>query len=439
MAAGRIGNGPRRERAADGASGRQPFYRTTWFVLLLIFLLALGLRLVWIAYANAKPTFDDDTGRYDFWATSFAHGHDFVNYVSGQPTAFGAPGYAIALGVAYFLIGHSIAGAQVLNALLGAATILLVFALGRRVAGQAVGVVSALLVAVFPSQVFFSSLVLNEVMFTALFLLILLLVLRESDGDGSAWQLVALGLLLGFATFIRGEMLLMPLVTLVFWWMVRGDWRPALRRSFALALLIALVLTPWTVRNLVRMKAPVLLTTHSGVTLWVGHHEGADGRFQFADALVYRYPELTTTAREVRVNNDGFREAADFAVHHPVQEVALFGKKLFWTYSNDEEAIRWNEAHGSRPFLGEAARRSLLVLSNAYYLVVVALFLAGGAIWLLRRAPAHLLILLTLAYWTLAHVAFVGDARYHFPIMPLVAIGAAAALVPLWRRLSRSA
>jgi 4-amino-4-deoxy-L-arabinose transferase-like glycosyltransferase len=409
-------------------SGNRPFYRATWFLLLLVFLLALSLRLAWIAYANAEPTFDDDTGRYDFWAVNFAHGHDFVNYVSGQPTAFGAPGYAITLGVFYFLIGHSVLGAQLLNALLGAVTILPVFALGRRTAGQSVGLLSAFLVSTFPSQIFFSSLILNEVVFTALFLLILVLLLREGDGKGNRWQLIALGLLLGYATLIRGEMLLMPLVALVFWRLVRGAWRPALRRSLVLVLLMALVLTPWTVRNLVRMKAPVLLTTHSGVTLWIGHHEGADGRFHFADALVYRYPELTTTAREVRVNNDGFREAADFAVHHPLEEVNLFGKKLFWMYARDEEAIVWNEAHGSQPFLSEATRRALLVLSNAYYFAVVALFLAGSAMWLFKPTPAHLLILLTLIYWTLAHIAFIGDARYHFPIMPLVAIGAAAAL-----------
>ena len=424
---------PRRQPGSEAGGGPAAFPQPSakrW--LALIVLLALCLRLGWVAYAKAEPTFDDDTGRYDFWAQSLAHGHDFVNYVSGEPTAFVAPGYPILLGALYFVTGRGMAAGQALNVALGAVAIVLVFALGRRVGGQAVGLLAAFLVATSPSQIFFTSLILNEVLFTTLFLFIVLLVLWESE-RGSWQRLLALGLLLGYATLVRGEVLLMLAVVFVFWGLALKDWRVAARRSAVVGLLIVAVITPWTIRNWVQMNALIPLTTHGGVTLWVGHHPGADGRFQPADELVFRYPDLTTTQREVRVNNDGFHEAIDFAVHHPLDEVTLTARKLFWMYSNDEEAIRWNEAHGSRPLFGATARKALLVLSNADYLVIVALFLAGAGLWFSRR-PARLLVLLILPCWTLAHIAFIGDSRYHFPIMPLVTIGAASLLVSVWTR-----
>lgn len=399
------------------------------------FLLALALRLVWIAYADTEPTFEDDTGRYDFWGQRFADGKDMVNYVSGEPTAFGAPGYPLALGGLYFVVGHSVLAAQVLNAFLGAATAILVCALGLRVASRPAAFLAALLVAAFPSQVFFSSLLMTEMLYTALLVLALLLVVWEADAGRQRWPLlVLLGLVLGYGALVRGEALLLPLAFLVYWAAVHRGWRPALRKTVVVGVVMAAVIAPWTARNAVQMGAPLLLTSHGGVTLWVGHHEGADGRFQFADELVSRYPDLTTTEREVRINNDGFRESVEFALNHPLKEVELFGRKLFWMFWQDEEAIRWNEAHGTHPLPDRTVRRALLALSDAYYFAVLGLFVIGLALWFSWRYPARLLLVLTLAYWTLAHVVFIGDARYHFPIMVLVAIVAAVPLAAAWQR-----
>jgi len=207
----------------------------------------------------------------------------------------------------------------------------------------------------------------------------------------------------------------------------------------ALALGIGLVVAPWTVRNAIEMDAPVLIATNAGVDFWIGHHESAAGDFGATggDELVFRHPELTTVEREVRVNTEGFREGLEFAIANPGQELVLPLRKLFWLYYNDEEGLKWNEGHGGQPFLNGALREGLLGLSNVYYFSVLSLLALGIPFWFSLRDPGRLLLISLIAYWTLVHLIFFGDPRFHAPIMPLAALLAALPLAALLARRRR--
>jgi hypothetical protein len=281
-------------------------------------------------------------------------------------------------------------------------------------------------VAFFPSLILFTGVTLSETVFTTLVLLgVYLLVVDAQSGRRSLRLLLAAGLVLGFASLVRGQALLLPLVVVPFW-LRSGFGRGAIAEKIvAVALGMGLIVAPWTIRNAVEMDAPVLIATNAGVDFWIGHHESAGGDFgdEGGDPLVFRHPGITTVEREVRVNNEGFREGLEYAVTHPAQELVLPFKKLFWLYYNDEEGLKWNEGHGGQQFLNGAARSSLTALSNVYYFAVLGLFVVGARLWT-RTAGAVLLISL-IAYWTLIHAAFFGDPRFHAPIMPAIALLAA--------------
>jgi len=188
---------------------------------------------------------------------------------------------------------------------------------------------------------------------------------------------------------------------------------------------------PWTIRNAIELDAPVLISTNAGVDFWIGHHEGAAGDFgpTGGDALVFSHPELDPVEREVHANNEGFRKGLKFAATHPAQELVLPFKKLFWLYYNDEEGLKWNEGHGGQRFLPRPIREGLLALSNVYYFTVLGLLALGFGRWFSLREPGRLLLVALVAYWTLVHVVFFGDPRFHAPIMPVVALLAALAWV----------
>jgi 4-amino-4-deoxy-L-arabinose transferase-like glycosyltransferase len=403
--------------------------------LAVIVTVALGLRLAWIAYSNWRPLPDDDAFRYDWFARNLADGAGFV-HLNGEPTAFWPPGYPLLVAPLYRLLGADPLWAQLLNAFLGAGTAPLTFALGRRAFGERAGLLAAGIVALFPSLILFAGVTLSETAFTFFALLALwLLVIEQGRGPLRAPTLALAGGVLGFAALIRGQALLLPLIALPFWRLASGDWRSAARRFVVVAGFALLLVTPWTIRNAIQMNAFVPISTNAGVDLWIGHHDGASGRGQMADALVYSRPDLDSVAGEVAVNAEGFRQAIRFALEQPLTELELLPRKLYYLYYHDEEGLRWNDGHGGQPWMDPNVWRFLRWLSNAYYYGALALFAAGVAMaWKRLPIPALTLVASTIVYWTAVHLVFFGDPRFHAPAMPLFAIFAA---VPLDRALRR--
>jgi len=417
--------------------------RTQAGALVLILTFALGVRLLWVFVTGWQPTPDDDAFRYDFAARALADGRGYI-HLDGTPTAFWPPGYPLLLATVYAVFGESVKAAQLLNVAMGTATVALVYLIGRRTLGATAALIGSAIAAAFPSLVFFTGVTVSEVAFTFLALLAVFLLVMEaqseqpldpSAGSGQRLRLLlAAGLVLGLASLVRGQALLLPLVLVPFWLRSGVGWPLIGRRLVALALGLGLVVAPWTVRNAVQIEAPVLIATNAGVDFWIGHHDNASGDFGTggSDELVLRHPELTTTEREVRINTEGFREGLAYAVTHPAQELALPFKKLFHLYYNDEEGLKWNEGHGGQRFLSAPAREALLSLSNVYYFAVLGLVVLGAPLWASRRDPGRLLLVSLIAYWTLIHLVFFGDPRFHAPIMPIAALLAALPLATLW-------
>jgi len=483
-------------READGVGGAVRRH----LVLGAILVLALGARVAWIAAARFEPTLSDDAGRYDFLGRSLASGGGFIN-PNGNTTMFWPPGYPFILAAVYklyphwLLADHSLRAALLLNALLGTATVLLVYAIGARVFGRRAGLVAAAMVALFPSLVFFAGVTLSETAFTFLLMLAVWLTI-EAEGRDRRLLLVA-GLVVGYAALVRGQALLLPLVFLPFWWRAGNPQRTqrdtdggttghpqitqmtqmakegepqlspistdegtrdppmsprgadgvangrALWQEVALRVVMvggpaAVVVLPWTVRNYVASKSLVVISSNAGVDFYIGNSAAADGRGRIVDKLVFRYPELPPAEAEARVSGDGFREGLSYAVRHPLREVELAARKVFWLYYRDDEAVSWIDGHGERYVLSSGVRRPLQVLSDVYYYALIALAIAGVRRWSSLREPARLLLVALAAYWTLVHVAFFGDPRFHAPIMPVLALWAGEGMIRAWARIRLS-
>ena len=420
---------------------------------------AFALRVAWAAYAEFAPTLSDDAGRYQFLGQALADGRGFIN-PNGNETMFWPPGYPFMLAALYKLwpagaFGqHEVTLALVLNAALGALTCALVYAIARRAFPEPVALVGAAVTAVFPSLVFFANVTLTEVPYTFLALLGLLLIV-ESQARDRWWLLVPAGLIIGFAALVRGQALLLPLVAGPFWLVATRDLRASVARVAGVGALSLLVVAPWTARNYAESGSLVLLSSNAGVDFYISHSEGADGRGRKVDELVFRYPELPPMEAEARVNRDGFEEGIEWAVRHPLDEIELAARKLFYLYYRDDEGVRWTDAHGERDVFSSGGERSLWVwVSNGFYWVVMAVAVAGVTLAIRgrqttdnrqqsvvegqraeskeqRRAGLAVQVLLVsvVAYWTLVHVAFFGDPRFHAPVMPVVGVFAGVAVI----------
>jgi len=401
----------------------------TYMALVGVLLAAAAVRLAWVGLSKWQPLPDDDAFRYDWFARNLAAGHGFI-HLNGEPTAFWPPGYPFLLAALYKLLGTNALWGQLLNAGLGVGVVALTYLVGRRALSQRSALLAAALVAFFPSLVLFTGVTLSETAFTFFVLLILWILLQEQERRRPHLPSLALvGIVAGYAALIRGQALLLPVIAIPFWWVASRNWRYTALRFAAVAAFTVLTVAPWTIRNALQMNAFVPISTNVGVDLWIGHHDGASGRNELADELVYSHPDLDSVSREVVVNNEGFRRAFEFALQQPLTELQLLARKLFYLYYHDEEGLRWNEGHGGQPWLSATVRSTLRALSDGYYYLVMALALAGSLLLGRRlRRPGLLLAMATIVYWTAIHLVFCANPRFHAPVMPLVCLFAAVAL-----------
>jgi hypothetical protein len=417
-----------------------------------IVLVALAVRLAWIAYAGFAPTLNDDAGRYELLGRSLATGGGYIN-PNGTTTMFWPPGYPFIIAGTYLawpagMLGErELTAVLTLNAVMSAASVLLTYAIARRAFDARAGIVAAALLALFPSMVFFAGVTVTETAFTFFALLWLWLIIEAEARGHWRWLIVA-GLVVGFAALVRGQAALFPLAAVPFWVVVwrqyltprppfhqveRGRSKLAGARFVVVRLVITgglavMAVLPWTVRNYVESGALVAISSNDGVNFYIGHSPGADGRGRKVDELVFRYPELRQAEAEARISRDGFREGLEYAAEHPGREIELAFRKLFFLYWRDDEGLKWNEAHGERRFLDDGVRDALAAISNTYYWAVLALAAAGVALSIARRSPAVVLLVSMLVYWTLAHVAFFADPRFHAPVVPVLCVFAGAAV-----------
>ena len=421
---------------------RLPLARTDVWWLVAAVALALLLRIVWVLYATADPLDGrfNDSVFYHVVAAHLAEGGGYTNPFTFLPTAQFAPGYPFFLTGLYWLFGPHLTVAEVANAALGAATVGVLYLLALRLFDSRTARIAATLLAVFPGQILFASVLYSETLFTFLFVLGLLLALvarEQTPGSGWLW-LLAFGLVAGATALVRGAGLALLVIGPAYWALTRLDWRVTVQWS-ALAIVAAgLLIVPWTVRNLITMDAPLLISSSAGVNFWQGHHAGASGGDdQSPGQLLERYGPLTEPGAEVRVSNAGYREGLRFAVTNPGEELLLIGKKFRALYLNgDIVALDINEWSGQRPFIASGLRSALKALSDSFYYAVFFVAMLAPLRWAAQRGRGPLLPLLAFTALTLGHVVlFFGSPRYHFPMIPLFCLlaGWMLAALPLLR------
>jgi 4-amino-4-deoxy-L-arabinose transferase-like glycosyltransferase len=400
-----------------------------------LFLLGLALRLVWVLYTDTIPLGGDPSWYFNV-AANLTEGRGFVadhrllseQPIIGQPTAFWPPAYSFALAGIWkvFGIGISITSAKVFNAVLGALTIPFVYGLGRQIFSRGVGLFAAGLFAVFPNAIAWTPLLFPEQLFVLLFVAALwvLIALPTTSRDG--WiPLAGFGALVGLATLTRGQgAVLIPVA--VAYWLTCSGWRPALRSTAIALLAAAAVIAPWTIRNAVELHAFVPISTNSGAALRAGHAPDSTGTTMWTgDDVngVYMWEMMRRPDWEVAAYREYTRRAIRYAFTHPQHELELTGAKIYHLFRSDSGVIPWLTTLGATPIRPQALEDALWrVFDYSYYILLFAA-VALVPVWLRRHADRLLLVNVVLL-WTLFHVVFLGEPRYHVPLYPVLAIAA---------------
>ena len=408
----------------------------------IIFVVALALRLVWVLLPDQAGFYDpiydntladyprnrtDDASFYLLTGRSLAEGDGYVEPFTDGATARAPPGWSAVLAIFYYAFGPTVLPALVLNAVAGAATAVVVYLLGLQIFGRGTATAAGLAMAFFPGHILYSSVPTPMVFFTFLLALTLLLFCHASKD----WHVCALGLTVGAAAMMRPEAVALPAAFLVVWILQLGSLRKAVRRTALVGLAMLLMLLPWAVRSSVQLGSPVLLTTRGGIILMIGHGDGASGGFDFErfQSLWEEYEHLPEPDRQVEMDAAALDRAWSAIRRHPAQSVALVPKKLWETYGHDPIWLFGLILY--KPlWVGPVSFEQARMATDVYYYVVIA------AAWLVvvvrlptRRRGGYALLLSIVALWSFLYgFVFFGNLRYHMPLLPILALLAAAGI-----------
>lgn len=420
--------------------------------LIAVIAIALAVRGVTVLAVHPDPRDGrfDDSVFYDTAARHIAAGDGYVFdptvWVTADgspvypgeteltPTALWPPGWPLTLGGIYALSGDAVEAGRAANVVFGALTCGLVFLIALRLFGRPEAIAAGMALAVMPSHVLFTTILLSETYFGFLLAATLAICVYFVFGrERPLLPVIAgLGALIAWTGYVRGEYLLFgPIVAVLMLW----QWRAGAALAIAaLAAGAALVVAPWTVRNAIVMDEAIAGTTGSGRVMYQGHNPDADGGPSLiaVGRLEAPFAGLPRDEIERRSNEEGSRLAREWALDHPVEELKLAGLRMWQLFRSDEAGVTWLQSN--KPWFSAENADRLITISTAYFWGLAAIALAALPVWWrgsdLRRVVVAAVVPL---YMIVFGVLFIGDPRYHYAMYIPLAVFAGAGVVALAR------
>lgn len=392
--------------------------------------LALALRLIWAWWIPVIPS--SDGAAYDAFARTLVE-HGTFGWTAAEPTAFWPPGTTFLHASLFAMFGLRYEPIIALNIGLSLGMIGVTARLAARFWTQQVAVLSALVLAVWPTLVMYPTILASEIPF--LLLTLLALDLWTNPRLALTPRALLAGLVLGFAALVRPQALLLPLVYATGLLLSSKGGLPALldqARCVAVAgIVMAIVIAPWTWRNYQLYGEPVLISTNGGITFWMGNTPGTDGRYMVVPEHYDHLPE-----------NERARVLGQEAKNYILQDPAAFAmravKKLIILYGNESVGVGWN-SQGIHQVLGEAWEHRLKRFTQGSWALIF--LLAAGGFWSsMRRIGLKQTLfsplVLSILYFTAIHMVVVSQERYHLAFAGQWAILAALGMAHLadWLR-----
>lgn len=383
---------------------------STKLVLGAIILLALVVRVGFVSTLEEDLYWPDPT-YYDAFAWNLITGES----LSGEPlydAVKRAPLQAFLMTIPYAAAGHSYRAAYFFQAVLGGLFIpLLAFLIGVRLKSAGVGLVTALLAAVYPYYIYISGALYATQTSTILLLLVVYLAVRASQTRGVG-VLILQGVSLGALVLTRSIGIILLPLSVLWTWPKRG-----ITKAVIVALVAVVVVAPWTIRNYNVTGEIIAVSVGGGREFLHGVAPGATGTSQSRTPLPGDLLAIRSTLPQGEWDKMCYQRGFEFIKADPVRFVKLYGAKFLNLYRFYPNTITTNEHTSSTTMW-------ISIISSG---PVLLLGLAG--IWLERRRwMVYLPVLSVIVGFSFVYSAFTTCIRYRLPIDVYFMLFAAVAL-----------
>ena len=420
----------------------------TDFLVLIVVLAGLGLRIAFVLNVPTAQMFDFAT--YYELALNIRNG--LGHTLNGFPVAWQGPLYPYVLGIFFRLTNTDteMAG-KVLNIILSTLTMIISIPVYGRLLGRGGKQLAAVaLMAFFPANIAYVNVLGTEVLFGFLFMAIICLFLY-----GQNWRTyLLLGLFTGLAALTRPLMLAFPAALCLVFWLRSANLKQTLAFTGIITAAVFLTVAPWTIRNYRHFDRFIPISYNAGYVQFINNNdhnhtglwmdllaaaEGLPQRDEIAAILAQTgdlkaahnlEPILSAAAREwIFANPAEFMQLGFLRIY-----------RTFFTAADDIPQWAMNEAEFAAPRSQNAAEAALNIILSAFSLLAFifafsrlpAFFKSLGV-----KNTANVPDMVFLVFFVFfAAIVFVseGQARYAFPVYPLMIYAAIQFLNPEERR-----
>ncbi len=401
---------------SEAVSDRRSFH---W--LLVIFLAALALRAGYVLTLDQEIQWNDGREYYRL-ARSISENRTYSNN-DGSPTALWPPGYPVFLA----LSGGSTTITRIIQAIIGAVSVLLAYAIAGRFMGYSKALLAAGSVAIYPLYIHAAGVFYPVVILTLLMGGIVFLLLRALD-EGSGKKSLLAGVLGGLMTVTKASSLL-ALGFVILWLLWENQRSKHIRTGMRLSVLfivpIVLLAGAWSVRNYRALGTPVLVSTNGGYNFWIGNFPGTKATTGNREVPGREEEEGKIRSLhhgEVELDRVFYQRGFEYIKKEPWRFIRLSLCKAFnlWRLYPDpltRDIKRWE-------IMACVMSYGILMLFALYWLVMNAR----------KRSVARLILLIFLAY-TIVHALYISKVRFRLPLDMLIAVAAAGGIGDLAKRL----
>jgi len=401
--------------------------RRSFRIASIVFLLAVTVRFIYLYEISANPSFKSpivDSEIYDITARQFAEGKGF-----GNNFFFQAFFYQFFLSLVYFFSGSSIIIAKVIQVLLGGLTCVLTYYLGAKIFDRRIGVMAGLITAFYGPLFFYEPELLGAgwATFWAVTVVLLFLKTREKD---SCWYWFLLGLC-GSLSIITHSVFLPFFLAGCIWlkFQVRRGVSPATRFG-ALFAGILLIVVPVGLVTLRAVNKFTVLPCSGGINLYVGNNPDycrtvtvrPGEEWDELAALPARYGMDKTVWQQDKFFK---QRVIEYVKNQPLDFAKGLGRKTMEFLSSRElprELSVYMFAKWSRLLRLLAWK----VDGFGFPFGLVFPLAVLGVIFNWRRIPVPLVLFMV--FYPLSIILVFVSSRYRVPMVPLLAVLAAAGL-----------
>ena len=412
-----------------------------------LFLLALGVRLIFVALYQFTP---DDAIGYDTLARNIMNGQGFSLQAGPpfEPTLYHTPVYPYFLVGLYSVFGFHAIAVYLSQAIIGSLTCCLMYFVARAYVVPRTAFFVVLVNAIYPFTAYFTATKLTETLFTFLLCVTIYLIVQGYREEDWRWMCAG-GLMLGVAILCRPENLFFPFFLAVLFLLFHRFRKPWWKLSATLVIASMVVLTPWMVRNYrVTGKITPLVRIGPGTAFWQTTLPYFDwNTFQYApgsdlkDPLVWQLTHNTTMteAQVAELEPQMWRAGIANIRSDPKAYVVRRLKEYphLWISSGDYLLGRYNhsfgEARAQRKYFLIGLKLVLLAGLGVLPLALAILGLFGLRSWLIDLLPLWAFPL----YVTLGRFAFDIAPRNTLPAHPYMLFFAVCGAIYLWRLVRR--